>query len=79
MTPTEFFHKCEHFDWYFEWSDDFRVWSSGLLARNNLRDIAKNDPILRNIYTAWVEYSFSGFGFGNAQKPKPVLEDYIGK
>jgi len=77
MTIEQYFALCQSFDWFYEYSDDFRVWEAGENGRKSLEKYASNDPIFMDIFLAWKNYNFSGSNFGTPQCPKPDMSDFI--
>jgi hypothetical protein len=72
MTPTEFWDACEKHDWFYDYSDDARVWRAGDAERKRLQLIAKDSAELQAIYEGFVGYHFSGVAFGTEKRPKPI-------
>lgn len=54
-----YLNKLAVFDWYYDYSDDNRVWQSGKANRQALLDEASKHPILAQAFTAWGQYVFS--------------------
>jgi hypothetical protein len=67
-----FYDRCESFDWYYEYSDDHRVWQRGCAAHDALRAEAISDPEKDVIYQAWHKHMFSGVEFGTDKAPRPA-------
>ena len=74
-----YFDMCRNFDWYFENSDDNRIYTAGMMYREKLREVADSDEVLMKVYKAWEAYKFSGDLFGTLQLPEPQLPDFIPK
>ena len=74
---VEYFNKCRNFDWFYDYSDDYRVYSSGRSAMDELIKEYENNPALKPIFDAWHIYNFSGEHFDIAQQPLPVITDYV--
>ena len=79
MLLKAYFDMCRNFDWYFENSDDDRVYTAGMKCREKLREFADSDEVLMKVYKAWEAYEFSGDLFGTPQLPEPQLSDFIPK
>ena len=77
MNTEQYFTLCEGFDWYYEFTEDFGLWQKCKETDNNLMRYAEQNLTFMRIYTAWKQYMFSGSNFGTAQKPKPLLEDFL--
>jgi len=67
-TPAKFYDLCERHDWWYEMSDDHRVWLAGGAAQAALVAHTKKNPALRPIYDAWSEYHGD---YSNPARTKP--------
>lgn len=75
---SQYFDDCEAFDWYYEFSDDHRVWKEGKTGHEELIDRSKTlGEDARAIYKAWHNHMFTGEAWSTDQAPKPVKSDYI--
>lgn len=72
MTKEEYFHACKHFDWYYDYSDDHRVWKNGNARKAQLLAEAKDDLVKMQIFNDWSKYIFSN----RETIPQPELENY---
>lgn len=72
----EFFKACAEFDWYYQYSDDHRVYLAGCEAHKSLFVISQTNPVYHKIYKAWEEHMFSGKPFGTDRAKKPELSDF---
>lgn len=72
----EFFKACAEFDWYYQYSDDHRVFMAGNNAHKSLFDMSLTNPVYRKIYAAWEKYMFSGKPLGTDHVKKPELSDF---
>ena len=79
MLLKAYFDMCRNFDWYFENSDDDRVYTAGMKCREKLSELAYSDEFLMKVYKAWEAYEFSGDLFETPQLPEPQLSDFIPK
>lgn len=71
----QFFHDCEGFDWYHEFSDSHAKWEQGQRELRRLKSRISNER--RNeIFEAWCQYMFSGPNFGTEQRERPKWEDF---
>lgn len=70
-TPELFFARCAGHDWYYQMSDDLRVYQAGKAVRKALEREANESPVKQAIFDAWNDYYFSGPSFGTEQAPKP--------
>jgi hypothetical protein len=71
MNTEQFFNACKNFDWYYNYSDDHRVWRSGEAASKQLLEESKTDPIKSKIYTDWCIYINS-----SRRNEQPKWENY---
>jgi hypothetical protein len=71
----EFFKQCKAHDWYYQYSDDGRVYDRGREASHRLQSKASTHPSLKEIYKSWSDYMFTGKTFGNEQAPKPIMPE----
>ncbi|CAM0016776.1 hypothetical protein MYOV011v1_p0279 [Vibrio phage 6E35.1a] len=72
----QFFHDCSKFDWYYNYSDDHRVWTRGERESKALQARSRANSVTTAIYEAWSKYMFTGPNYGNERAPKPKWEDY---
>jgi hypothetical protein len=71
MTLAEFYDRCAAFDWFYDYSDDHRVWQRGCAAHDVLRAESARDPAKREIYQAWRRHMFGGPEWGTQKAPCP--------
>ena len=71
----EFFKECQYHDWYYEYSDDGRVYDRGRSAYAKLSGKANSHPKFLEIYKAWEKYVWGGPTFARESKPKPVMPE----
>lgn len=71
MTPQKFWDACNQFDWYYEMSDDARVWREGEAAKAKLLTYAPAGSRNREIWDAFVLHYYSGSAWGSEKQPKP--------
>lgn len=50
MTQQEYQAKLDAHDWFYEMSDDYRVWSQGHAMDTYLKQLAAERPILADLY-----------------------------
>jgi 6-phosphogluconate dehydrogenase (decarboxylating) len=77
MTREEFRKQLRHHDWYFDFSDDFRVWSAGNAARSRIQALAKTSAEFKADFDAASDYIWSGESFGKPQAEKPSWWDTV--
>ena len=59
LTLQEFYALLERHDWYYDWSDDHRVWRKGTRERNILESLAKeNGPEYQTLLEQYRKYMF---------------------
>jgi hypothetical protein len=67
----QFYDKCQGFDWFYEMSDDGRVWRNGVAAHAALKAEADSSPEKLAIYGAWKAHIYSGVPWGTAKIARP--------
>jgi hypothetical protein len=67
-----FYDRCQHHDWYCEYSDDYSVTKRGYVAFDKLNAEADTDPAKRAILTAWRAHMFSGKPWNTEKAPRPI-------
>lgn len=68
MLLKEYYNLLDKHDWFYEYSDDFSVWSAGQNKRQKLLAIAKESDTHKQLYIAFEQYKFN-------QAPKPKEPD----
>ena len=71
MTLQEFYDAVERHDWFYEMSDDHRVWVNGEAARARLENEASTDFRKREILDAFTKHHYSGEPWSTTKAPKP--------
>jgi hypothetical protein len=71
MTLQEFHDACASHDWYYEMSDDHRVWQRGQGERMALLHGSGESTQHDEIYKRWRLHAFSGPNWGTEKAPKP--------
>lgn len=54
-----YLNKLALHDWFYDFSDDNRVWRSGKDARQSLMEEASKHTILAQAFTAWGNFIFT--------------------
>lgn len=67
----DFYDRLERADWYYDFSDDDRVWRAGTAAFQRLRAEAHSDPAKLALYGAFHDHMFSGPSWKTPRAPKP--------
>ena len=55
MTCSEFFRLVENHDWFYQYSDDHRVWQRGQTQWERIQSLG-TDPELTPILDAWAAF-----------------------
>lgn len=71
LSLTDYWNMLSGHDWYYEFSDDHRVWSAGNAAHNRLLDLARQDPERQKLFDAFNNHYFSGAPWNTVQQPLP--------
>ena len=72
MTLQTLYGLLENHDWYYEYSDDGRVYRAGRDAEMALREASKESAAHLELYSTYHEYVFSGPAWNTEKKPKPA-------
>jgi len=75
MNLKDFDKKLSLHDWFYDYSDDGRVWRAGLQAREEIEIIAKKSPEHQELYRTWIKYMFSGPSFNTDKFTKTQLDE----
>lgn len=76
MKLAEFYARLERHDWWYEMSDDPKVFRAGQAERDALRVIAITGPEHQDLYEAMVaHHRWNGTG---ARPPKPARPVEVG-
>ena len=67
MNLQDFDQKLRNHDWFYNYSDDGRVWRAGEQVENEIRSISKLSPQHLALFEAWNQYYFSGPSFEKPQ------------
>lgn len=71
MTSRQFWDACNHFDWFYEMSDDASVWRKGEAAQALLLTHAPAGSENRRIWDGFTAHHYSGEPWKTDKKPKP--------
>jgi hypothetical protein len=72
LTDKEiYFEKCRTHDWFYDYSDDYRVWRAGETEHKHLVAAYRYSPELEKIYRAWADFYFEKRLF------KPEMADFV--
>ena len=56
MTVKEYMTMLQNHDWFYDYSDDHRVWQDGVNERQKLRDAFSLDKRFKKMYNDWYDY-----------------------
>jgi uncharacterized alpha-E superfamily protein len=70
ITTEEFFNACMKHDWYYEFSDDGRVYNRGKEAERLLESYIATNDTFKNIYNDFIKWC-------NREGGKPILQNYL--
>ena len=71
MNIEQYFAECSRMDWFYDYSDDHRVWTAGNERDRELGRIANGSPILEKIYRDF------RYRYTRGEIERPQLIDYI--
>ncbi len=74
MNLKEFDSMLKNFDWYYQMSDDNRVWRAGESANARIREVAKTSAEHNELYEVWSKHYFSGASWGNVKFTREMLD-----
>lgn len=67
MDHIEFYNACRGHDWFYDYTEDFSVWTRGKNNRDRIVNDIGDDPVKRAIWYAWRAHKFQ-----HADAPGPV-------
>jgi hypothetical protein len=72
MTLAEYYDKLAGFDWFFDFSDDHRVWKAGNQRKSTLlRMASEGGQEFKDLYAAFKSHHFSGPAWSTEKAPRP--------
>lgn len=71
MNLTQLWDQLDRHDWFYNYSDDHRVWSAGLAEESRLRAEAGRIPGGTELYESFAKHHFSGEPWKTPKQPKP--------
>ena len=74
-TLPEYWDMLKAHDWYYQMSDDFRVWHRGDRNYSRLKTIAEESPEHHDLLMAFGSYYFNGTPMGNNNLKLPERPD----
>jgi len=66
----EYFKQLRYHDWYYNYSDDHRVWKAGSANYDLIRDKSKENVIYKRMYNEFTKWM-------NSERELPVIEEFI--
>ena len=66
----EYFKKLRYHDWYYEYSDDYRVWRQGSINFNLIRDMSKENDTYMKMFNEFITWM-------NSKRELPTIEEFI--
>ena len=70
MNIEQFFNDASQHDWFYDYSDDHRVWTEGFNNQKRLYDLAEGNETKMQIMSA-----FRSYVRGNRERP--TLEEFV--
>jgi len=77
MTLAELYRELERHDWFYQMSDDPRVYHSGNDNERRLQYMAGAIPGGLDLMRSYSQHVFSGEAFGTPRHPKPAKPDEL--
>jgi|TARA_Y100000310_G_scaffold44394_1_gene41431 hypothetical protein len=71
MTLQEFWDMLNRHDWYYQFSDDHRIWSEGSKNSDQIRLLSDISPEHKKLYEGFCKHFFGGEHFNKVESPKP--------
>ena len=66
----EYFKQLRYHDWYYNYSDDHRVWKAGSANYDLIRDKSKENVTYKRMYNEFTKWM-------NSKRELPVIEEFI--
>tara|TARA_X000000950_G_scaffold283858_2_gene385667 strand:+ start:1888 stop:2121 length:234 start_codon:yes stop_codon:yes gene_type:complete len=76
MTPQEYFEELTKHDWYYDYSDDHRVWTKGRENLKRIQAIAQEIPLFSQMYQDYSNWIFLPLDERQTAK-EPKIKDYL--
>lgn len=71
MELNEYWDKLNCHDWYYQFSDDHRIWRNGETVNKQLAAIANQSPEHMALWDGFSKWAFSGPAWDTEKAPKP--------
>ena len=75
MTLNEYDKLLRGHDWYYNYSDDGRVWRAGESVQSQIVRLSKTSEDHFTLYDAWSKHYFSGPSFDTEKFTKEQLDE----
>ena len=66
----EYFKQLRYHDWYYNYSDDHRVWKAGSANYDLIRGKSKENVTYKRMYNEFTKWM-------NSERELPVIEEFI--
>jgi hypothetical protein len=70
MNIEQFFNECLRHDWFYDYSDDHRVWTAGNENKNRLYNLADGNDVKEKIMSEFRAYTLG-------KRERPTLDEFI--
>jgi len=70
MNIEQFFNEASRHDWFYDYSDDHRVWTAGNEYQNNLYRLAEGNTVKEKIITEFRQWTLG-------KRERPTLSEFI--
>ena len=74
MDLKEFDKMLRGFDWYYQMSDDHRVWTAVERGEAEIREAAKTSVEHEELYYLWLKHYYSGAPWGTENFTREELD-----
>ena len=71
MSLREYWDMLNRHDWYYQFSDDHRMWSDGNKNDSQIKLLSDISDGHKKLYEGFCKHYFSGEAFGKSESPKP--------
>ena len=70
MNIEQFFNECSRHDWFYDYSDDHSVWTTGHENKQRIYRLAEDDILREKIVSEFRQYTLG-------QRERPTLEEFV--
>jgi hypothetical protein len=71
MTLQDYYEELDKHDWYYQYSDDSRVYNKGQQNADRLKRISEESPKHKILWEGFCNHMFSGGPWGTKKRRKP--------